>query len=118
MSNLAFTIEKPISATQPAASVANVVPFRRPGHQFPKRNLVAGAYMVDALKGVRTSLPATAVNRGTSRRSGWKVENNFARTASENDVRLTPMELLLTALLFMSVATVPTLVWLLLRTPS
>jgi hypothetical protein len=73
--------------------------------------------MVGALKEART-LPATAVNRSTSRRSEWKVENNFARSVSENDLRLTPVELLMTALLLMSVATAPALVWLLLRTPS
>lgn len=36
MSNLAFTIEKPISATQPAASVANVVPFSPTGPPIPE----------------------------------------------------------------------------------
>jgi hypothetical protein len=49
MSVVAFRIEKTVSAVQPQASTANVVPFRRPPEQVRKRELVTGAGGVRAL---------------------------------------------------------------------
>jgi hypothetical protein len=132
MSVVAFRIEKPASAVQPQASVANVLPFRRPPQHLRKRELVTGAGGVRALNEERTPLTATAANGGTSRWSGRRVAiNDFAHNGrpghaiekrealtTENAVGLTLEALLATAFLFMSVATGPALDWLLLRTAS
>jgi hypothetical protein len=132
MSVVAFRIERPVSAVQPQANMANVVPFRRPPEQLRKRELLTGAGGVRALNVERTALTATAASGGTSRWSGRRVAiNDFAHNGrsghpiekrealtTENEVGLTLEDLLVTAFLFMSAATGPALVWLLLRTAS
>jgi hypothetical protein len=79
MSVVAFRIERPVSAVQPQANMANVVPFRRPPEQLRKRELLTGAGGVRALNVERTALTATAASGGTSRWSGRRVAiNDFA----------------------------------------
>jgi hypothetical protein len=56
MSVVAFRIERPVSAVQPQANMANVVPFRRPPEQLRKRELLTGAGGVRALNVERTAL--------------------------------------------------------------
>jgi hypothetical protein len=132
MSVVAFRIEKPVSAVQLQASMASVLPFRRPPQHLRKRELVTSAGGVRALNKERTPLTATAANGGASRWSRRRVAiNDFAHTGrsglviekrgaltTENAIGLTLEDIVVTAFLFMSAATGPTLVWLLLWTAS
>jgi hypothetical protein len=127
MNTLALQIEKPISSAQSAASMANVVSLRRPGQRLGRRELVTGANGGRASNVARTPL-SDSLSRWSGRtvaindfahtgRGGQAIEKHEALT-TESEVRLTPVDLFATAFLFMSAASPPALVWLLLRTVS
>jgi len=124
VSTLALTIERRMPSRQSTASMSNVVSLPGPDQRLGE--LVTGAKAWRASKVARKPATARSLSHWSGRtvainnvahtgRGGQAIEKHEALT-TESDVRLTLVDFFVTAFLFMSAASPPALVCLLLRT--
>jgi|HubBroStandDraft_4_1064222.scaffolds.fasta_scaffold873836_1 hypothetical protein len=129
MSRLALTIEQPTSAAEATEGFANVVRFREPGSRRPKLELVAPTTKGRSSKEAIASLSAAANGDTRPGRGGATSDLAYAGRrgdaaatreglTNEDEIHLTLMDFIATALIFLSAASGPALMWLLLRTAS
>jgi hypothetical protein len=107
MNALALRIQKPISWGQSPASTPNVGSLGRAS------NIARTPAKGRGLS--RSSERIFAINDFARTGRGGPIEKHEAST-TESEVRLTLVDLFVTAFLFMSAASPPVLVWLILRT--
>jgi hypothetical protein len=125
MNSAALTMEKPISAAAATASVANVVPFRKPVPSRAKLELVAPANAGRSWKEAVQPLAAAGnSNIGSARKyaigdfalagRGRGATTMPQALTNDDETHLTAMDFIAAGLIFLSAASGPALAWLLL----